>query len=239
MSLVTRLDQILYPRHSKNWDDQIFRARILDVLAVHPSSIVLDLGAGAGIVEQMNFRTKAKKICGVDPDPRVRSNPYLDEGRVGVGEAIPYEAASFDLVFADNVLEHLGEPAAVFGELFRVLKPGGLFLAKTPNKWHYMPTIARLTPHSFHAWVNKKRGRQEVDTFPTRYLANTPADIGRLAAASGMVVENIELIEGRPEYLRMTAVTYLAGWLYERVVNLVPWLSKYRILLVVSLRKPL
>jgi SAM-dependent methyltransferase len=137
------------------------------------------------------------------------------------------------------VLEHLGEPAAVFGELFRVLKPGGLFLAKTPNKWHYMPTIARLTPHSFHAWVNKKRGRHETDTFPTRYRANTPADISRLAAASGMVVENIELIEGRPEYLRMTAVTYVAGWLYERVVNLVPWLSKYRILLVVSLRKPL
>lgn len=239
MSLVTRLDQILYPRHSKNWDDQIFRARILDVLAAHPGSTVLDLGAGAGIVEQMNFRTKAKKICGVDPDPRVRSNPYLDEGRVGVGEAIPYEAASFDLVFADNVLEHLGEPAAVFKELFRVLKPGGLFLAKTPNKWHYMPTIARLTPHSFHAWVNKKRGRHETDTFPTRYRANTPADLTRLAKASGMVVENIELIEGRPEYLRMTAVTYLAGWLYERVVNFVPWLSKYRILLVVSLRKPI
>ena len=42
------------------------------------------------------------------------------------------------------------------------LKPGGCFFGKTPNRNHYMPLAARLTPLSFHKWFNKKRGRPEI-----------------------------------------------------------------------------
>jgi UDP-N-acetylglucosamine 2-epimerase (non-hydrolysing) len=132
------------------------------------------------------------------------TNPMLDEGRVANADGIPYEDARFDVVFSDNVLEHLDEPLQVFREVARVLKPGGVFLFKTPNKWHYMPTIARLTPHGFHQYVNRLRGRAEVDTFPTRYRANCLGDIKRLASDAGLLVERVERIEGRPEYLRMT-----------------------------------
>jgi hypothetical protein len=113
-----------------------------------------------------------------------------------------------------------------------------VLLAKTPNKYHYMPTIARMTPHGFHQWVNRLRGRDAEDTFPTRYQINTPADVRRFAAKSGFVVEVTDLIEGRPEYLRFSAPSYFGGWLYERLVNAVPVLSRFRILLVVELRKP-
>ncbi|EGV20657.1 Methyltransferase type 11 [Thiocapsa marina 5811] len=106
-------------------------------------------------------------------------NPYLDEGRVGVGESIPYPDGSFDLVFADNVLEHLPDPARVFAEVARVLRPGGVLLGKTPNKWRYVPLIAQLTPHAFHRWVVRWRGRASDDVFPTGYRANSRADIAR------------------------------------------------------------
>ena len=59
-----------------------------------------------------------------------------------------------------------------------------------------------------------------------------------LAAGAGLEVVRIDLIEGRPEYLRFSAPTYLLGWLYERVVNRVPGLAWLRVLLVVELRKP-
>ena len=59
-----------------------------------------------------------------------------------------------------------------------------------------------------------------------------------LSEAAGLRVDRFDLIEGRPEYLRMTAPTYICGWLYERVVNSAPWLASFRILLVMALRKP-
>ncbi len=224
------MDAKFYPTSARNWDDSLFRDRI--IMKLTPESTVLDLGAGAGIVSQMDFRGHAARICGVDLDSRVEQNPFLDEGRVADGQAIPYPDASFDLVFADNVLEHLADPVSVFLEVSRVLKPGGRFLFKTPNKSHYMPLISRLTPHSFHRYVNRKRGRAEDDTFPTHYRANSRAEVARIAAAAGFTVESIELVEGRPEYLRMFAATYLACLAYERLVNALPVLERFRVVLI-------
>lgn len=234
-SMIEKIDQRLYPGYARNWDDQMFRERILR--HVYSVKIALDLGAGAGIVEAMNFRGVAGRVCGVDLDPRVVTNPMLDEGRVNDAAGIPYPDQTFDVVFSDNVMEHLADPLSVFREVNRVLKPGGVFLFKTPNKTHYMPTIARLTPHRFHQFVNRIRGRAEVDTFPTLYRANTVQDVQRLSKKAGFVVSAIERIEGRPEYLRTTWPTYLLGALYERLVNSTERLAMFRILLVVELHK--
>jgi len=234
-ALTAWIDRAWYPSFHDHWDDWLFRERVLSQL--RPDSVVLDLGAGAGVLPQMDFRGKAARVCGIDLDPRVSANPTLDEGRVADAEKIPYNAGDFDLVFANNVLEHLAEPLTVFREVARVLKPGGMLLFKTPNKRHYIPLLARLTPHRFHRFVNRLRGRAEVDTFPTLYRANTRSDVIRLAGQSGMSVERIECIEGRPEYLRLMWPTYVVGAAYERLVNLHEGFAPFRILIVGNLRK--
>ena len=232
---VAWLDRRFYPYSAANWDDLYFRQIVLAEL--DESSRVLDIGAGAGIVEEMDFRSQTSSVHGIDPDPRVLTNPFLDSAVVGVAESLPYPVDHFDVVVADNVLEHLDSPSDVFAEVARVLRPSGVFLFKTPNRNHYMPRLARATPHAFHAWINRRRGRKEVDTFPTHYLANTPGQITSLAASSGLVPERIELIEGRPEYLRFNVMTYLPGIAYERLVNSSDRFSRYRIVLIASLRR--
>jgi len=237
MGIATRwLDRRLYPRTGANWDDELLRARISDRL--QPDWTILDVGAGAGIVDLLDFRGSVARVCGIDPDPRVADNPLLDEGRQGFAESIPYEAETFDLAFADNVLEHLTDPTAVFTEVGRVLKPGGWFVVKTPNRRHYMPVIAASTPLWFHRGYNQLRGRASEDTFPTAYLTNTPEDLEHHADAAGLTVETVELVEDRPEYLRLSVPTYLAGAAWERAVNASERLARFRILMLAELRKP-
>ena len=235
MKLINTIDELFYSDQHKNWDDQLFRDRILQTL--NPDSHLLDVGAGAGIIKAMNFRGRTERVCGVDLDPRVLDNPFLDHAQISNAAELPYCDASFDVVIADNVMEHLENPEAVFSEIARVLQPGGKLLFKTPNRRHYMPLIARITPHRFHQWVNRLRGRHETDTFPTQYLCNSVSQIERIADRAGLNIDTIELIEGRPEYLRINVFTYLFGLFYERLVNALPFLSSFRILLIVTLSK--
>ncbi|HET6386779.1 MAG TPA: class I SAM-dependent methyltransferase [Armatimonadota bacterium] len=236
MSKLTRwMDRNWYGAYPDRWDDLLLRSEILKF--VRPEDVVLDLGAGAGVVPEMNFLDKAGRVCGLDPDERVRENPFLHEASVGSGEKLPYPPATFDLVFADNVLEHLARPKAVFAEVARVLKPGGVFITKTPGRFHYVTLATSLTGHGFHQFVNRLRGRAAVDTFPTLYRANSPGSIRRLASGAGLSVVKCDMIEGRPEYLRLSAAAYVIGFVYERWVNRVPGFARFRVIILAVLKK--
>ncbi|MGA3024385.1 MAG: class I SAM-dependent methyltransferase [Bryobacteraceae bacterium] len=235
-TLVEALDRKWYPEYGAKWDNVLFRTRIMKVIS--PSSRVLDLGAGAGILPQMNFRGLASRVYGIDPDRRVAANPNLDHATIGSAESLPYADESFDVVICNSVVEHLSDPMTVFAEVQRVLKPGGVFMFKTPNKWHYMPVLARILPHRVHELVNQVRGRAVVDTFPTLYRANAAGPITSVASSAGLIVTSLAFFEGRPEYLRFCALTYSLGWLYERVVNSTSYLRKARVVIIGTLQKP-
>lgn len=230
------LDKTFYPEFSNNWDDWLFRKYVLNHLT--GDQIMLDIGAGAGIIEAMNFKGYAKKIYGLDPDHRVKSNPYLDEGFQGFGENLPFEDNMFDIVIMDNVAEHLVNPDKVFSEIFRVLKSGGELLLKTPNKYHYMPLAAIITPTSFHQYYNRLRGREIEDTFPTAYKANTRKSIQSISSKIGFKVSDLILTEGRPEYMRVSIFLYIFGIIYERIVNSFELFKGFRVLIIGILKKP-
>lgn len=235
-SLIKYFDNKFYSDYSDNWDDWLFREAILEHL--ESGHALLDIGAGAGIIAAMNFKGLARKVVGLDPDPRVIENPNLDEAYIGVGELLPFEDNIFDIVIMDNVAEHLVNPEEVFAAIFRVIKPGGVLLFKTPNRFHYMPVVAMLTPVVFHRYFNKLRGRQAVDTFPTQYKANSKGQVNKLAEIVGFRSTRIRLIEGRPEYLRINAILYSLGLVYERIMNLHDIFERFRVLMICELVKP-
>src|ERR1041384_335744 len=74
-----------------------FVHRLHDLLK--PDANVLEIGAGAGQHYPHRIRGNVSRIVGVDPDPRVKDNPHLDEGIVGTCERLPLPDASFDLAF--------------------------------------------------------------------------------------------------------------------------------------------
>ena len=60
---------------------------------------------------------------------------------------IPIADSCVDLVMARSVIEHVTDPAAVYAEMYRVLKPGGSFLFLTANFWDYASLIAASIPN--------------------------------------------------------------------------------------------
>lgn len=88
---------------------------------------------------------------------------------------LPLDDGSADIVIADFVLEHLGDPAAVESEVHRVLRPGGLFYARTPHSLNYVSLASRLLRGRRGRKVlrSAQPGRKDADVFETAYRCNT------------------------------------------------------------------
>jgi SAM-dependent methyltransferase len=153
---------------------------------------VLDLGAGRGAVFEGNHSPWQQSLLrlgrkysariGADIDPAVRDNPELDEAVViEPGKPLPFADQSFDLVLCDWVIEHIEDPELFVSEIKRILRVGGWFCARTPNRWSYFSVGARLLSSSAGNRVLRilQSQRAERDVFPKHYRMNTLASIER------------------------------------------------------------
>ncbi|HZH91693.1 MAG TPA: class I SAM-dependent methyltransferase [Pyrinomonadaceae bacterium] len=97
------------------------RPRILDVGCGTGAN--LEMLAGFGEAEGVDVSEDALAFC------RARG---LDKVRLGAAERLPYADASFDLVTALDVVEHLDDDLGGLCEMRRVLSPGGRALLFVP-----------------------------------------------------------------------------------------------------------
>ena len=190
---------------------------------MEPSFHVLEIGAGSGRNQQNHFdlRGRVARYIGIDPDPGVLNNPFLDEGFQASAESLPFPDQTFDLVFHNFVAEHFASPLACNREIARVLKPGGLLLFQTPSRFYYASVAARFMPHWFHElYVGRfGSGRSHGEVFPTFYRLNDATTIERQLHASGFSPHRIDYHSLPPGYLRFNKFAFLVGVLYERTLE--------------------
>jgi SAM-dependent methyltransferase len=215
--------------------------RFSDVIHEHvrQGDVMLDAGCGSGRVFQYQFDDvqRPRLIVGVDVTDEPKGNRNIDTAaRADLG-ALPFRDGKFDVAISSHVAEHLTQPERVFGELARVLKPGGLLLILTPNRWHYVTVSSALLPHSFHLRYNRWRGVDAHDIFPTVYHANTASRLRSLYKGAGMTVEQLYQFETEPEYLAFLTPVYALGVGFERVVNRFDALKNLRVNLLAVGRK--
>jgi ubiquinone/menaquinone biosynthesis C-methylase UbiE len=214
--------------------------KFLKLLSEHitKTSVILDLGAGTGELNIHNLKGQQRVIYGIDLDPRISENHSLDLGVIGDGNSLPFKSKSFDIIFCIYVLEHVENPTAFAKEIRRVLKPGGKFFALTPNKYHYVPLIAKITPTWFHKKLNQLRGRASEDTFPTFYKLNSEKSLQRhFSNKLGFTNLVLSFVEVRPNYLLFTLPTFIIGMLYERITNSTNLLSKLRVNIIYAVTR--
>jgi 2-polyprenyl-3-methyl-5-hydroxy-6-metoxy-1,4-benzoquinol methylase len=125
--------------------DYAVRARFL-LDRVRPGQRVLDVGCGEGRFAAALARAGAE-VVGLDvaaePLRRARAaHPRLDLRLVAPDGPWELEDASFDAVWAGEVIEHVLDTAAWMSEVRRVLRSGGALLLTTPA--HDRLGLARL-----------------------------------------------------------------------------------------------
>jgi 2-polyprenyl-3-methyl-5-hydroxy-6-metoxy-1,4-benzoquinol methylase len=94
----------------------------------------LDIGAGGGELIQL-FRDRlgtASAACDYTDELMKLAGQRVDIADLNV-QPLPYPAASFDIVTATEVIEHLADFRRVVREIHRVLNPGGVCILSTPN----------------------------------------------------------------------------------------------------------
>lgn len=98
---------------------------------------VLDLGCGPGSLVPYLQEIPGVRLTGVDLSPemvRYAKAHHPDvEFHVGDAEAIPFENDAFDVVLCSGMLHHLPRLDVALQEIGRILKPGGLLVAREPN----------------------------------------------------------------------------------------------------------
>ena len=103
---------------------------MLDAAGVSSGSKVLDVACGAGYIaaEAANRGCEAVGLDFSQAQLDLASKTYPDIAfQYGSAEELPFEPESFDAVVIGFGMNHMPKPEAVFGQAFRVLKPGGRF----------------------------------------------------------------------------------------------------------------
>jgi 2-polyprenyl-3-methyl-5-hydroxy-6-metoxy-1,4-benzoquinol methylase len=95
---------------------------------------ILDVGCGDGVISEPLVK-KGHFVAAVDLPTVATSDHKCNVSSIMAGDAetLAFAGATFDLVIASEVLEHLWAPESFIDEAYRTLKPLGFLIIETPE----------------------------------------------------------------------------------------------------------
>jgi SAM-dependent methyltransferase len=141
MSLGTRFFAATYDRFMRSTEDAGLRAFRGELLA-GAAGDVLEIGGGTGL-NLRHYGAGVQTLTVTEPYPpmlrRLQRRALVEAPAATVlgapAEELPFDDASFDVVMASEVLEHIPADAAAFAEIARVVRPGGRVAVTVPRFW--------------------------------------------------------------------------------------------------------
>lgn len=176
----------VHHRASRDGGDFIFvpeRIPFLVAAVGGPGRRVLDLGCRTGAVSRHFL--PGNTVVGLDVDRAALKRAAALGLETVVGNAedeLPFPTASFDVVVAGELLEHLRDPESLIAEAIRVLRPGGVFTGSVPNAYRLKSRLLFFV------------GRSPEDD-PTHLQLFSPSRIRELLSSFGDV--RIGFVGGR------------------------------------------
>ena len=151
---------------------------------IRPGSLVLDLGAGPGVLGRYLAEMLNCVVDGVEYSPAAvaeaapwyRQLECADLERIKLAEC--FAGCRYDFILCADILEHLRQPGALLAQLTGLLAPGGRVLLSVPNA-AYAGLIAELLAGDF-----RYRPEGLLDETHLRFF--TRASLLRLLAEHGL-----------------------------------------------------
>lgn len=170
------------------------KARIMDAFVrlsgLKPGARVLDVGCGSGTFTGL-LAERGYRASGLDISPKLvalarRKFPRIDFHE-GDAENLPFGHESFDGVLLSGLVHHFRDPRRLAAEVYRVLKPGGRFVAFDPNRMNpfmwlyrdpvspfYSPLGVTENERPILAWREASGFRTAGFRVQSEYLAGLP-----------------------------------------------------------------
>lgn len=177
--------------YTKYWDDRDYEhaseeAAIRRLLDGRRFARAADIGGGFGRLCLL-LREYADHVTLAEPsltqlEAAVQVLAHTDVEQVQMqADDLAFDDASLDLVTMVRVMHHIPEPSTEFGEIARVLKPGGTALIEVANYGHYK---------------NRRRFKKEGRPLPTEPVSIRTAPVDEPDAIA-FVNHNIDTVVGQ------------------------------------------
>ena len=203
--------------------------RLVAWASPRPAERALDVACGPGIVLAALAKAGAFAV-GIDVTPAMLREARDSGGARIAGDAalLPFADGVFDLVVSRNATHHIDDPARVFQECARVLKPGGRFVHED------MAAAEDLRERDLQESIERLRDSAHARTLP-------PSETRGLVVAAGLRLEaeevfllSLDFDEWVDRPRPPAEARARARWLMERRVGAAPgglrsWMEEGRL----------
>jgi len=159
---------------------QVVREYILS--RTHDRRLLVDLGCGSGALFK-TVGTEFADYVGVDI-VRYEAFPVGQHVKLVLGDLdtgrSPLRDSCADVVCSIETIEHLENPRALFREIVRLVKPGGLVVVTTPNQLTLASKLSLVLKNEFIHF------QERPGLYPSHLTALLEIDLLRMARENGL-----------------------------------------------------